>query len=187
MESVVYVLDDEKPVLEIITRSLEVLVPGIEIRTFSRARDLIEAEGLDGVDLFILDISLFNAEEVGPYDGRLIPNMLPERCKLASFLFISGVIADADFELVPSGIVYDFMSKPWSAHVLQNRVRNLLRLAIENKALLYDKAIGELRLSWREQIDRDRKAIEALRDHPLDLRAICAELKPAYAAKGEPL
>jgi PAS domain S-box-containing protein len=117
----VFVLDDEPDICLIIKQALA-LRSATTVEIFHRLADMLAAENLARVDLFVIDVNL------GPDgSGFDVPAKLPARSTFAAFLFISG------FPLVPDDsakckaiAIYDFIAKPFDLFSFLRRAELLL-------------------------------------------------------------
>lgn len=119
-KALVFVLDDETALTDLIETAL---TQGgrIEVKAFNDTQSLIEDAALVNVDLFIIDVNLKGAS------GFDVPAALPEQCRFAAFLFISGYNLDAElYDRSKALSLFDFIAKPFSIGQLKERVNSLL-------------------------------------------------------------
>lgn len=134
---IVFILDDDQDLTHIIEEAL-VIDGRVTVKTFTTIDAMIIDHDLIDVDLFIIDVQL-NQE----LTGFEVPDILPDRCRFAAFLFISGYAIDAGlYEKSKTLSLFDFIAKPFSIGQLKQRVQSLLgdRLRLPN--LLDDRLIN---------------------------------------------
>jgi len=130
---VIFVIDDDLPVLRSILNTLED-VNAYNVFGFADPKTLIKHELLKAVDLFIIDVTL--KEE----NGRELFNRLCEAGIDTPALFISGLIDDRSFGKLDCDGIYDFMPKPFpSAKIFINRVNLLLKVSEQHKSAISEQ------------------------------------------------
>jgi len=146
MNSIIFVIDDDKIVLEMIKRMLDSRTD-CDVFTFHNPRDIFEHEKFNVVDLFIIDISL------GKEDGRCIYKEAVKKGIHPPCLFISGSIMDVTFEGLDNLddlCIFDFTRKPIiSVKKFLNRICLLLKFSkqqtcLEEKIEHKDEAVWDM-------------------------------------------
>ena len=121
MKNLVFVLDDDKDILNVIS---EILTrENTRVKCFINSNDMLADEEIKDVDLFVLDIVL-----PGEKNGINIAKILTDSHPGIPFLLISGYgnINIDEFNLDNKNIV-DFINKPFSYATLRNRSSILLK------------------------------------------------------------
>jgi PAS domain-containing protein len=165
MTQLIFILDDEELVCELISELIEKTVPDARAVCHTSVEGLLDDPELKDADLFVVDVSL------GRFDGRDLPELLPEVLKQVPILFISGVYQDEDLSMISPDIIFDFAAKPIPTYILANRIGLLLRVSRQRRAQFEATGIGY----WKMIYHAPFLAI-VLRD---DLRIRACNLKMA--------
>lgn len=112
------VVDDERPVREVVVAAL--VRAGYQVQSAASAEEALEIEGLESFDLLLTDVMLPNM--TGPELAREVRRRSPA----TRVLFMSGYTGDA--VLTPEDVhgSLGFLQKPFGAHTVVARVRELL-------------------------------------------------------------
>lgn len=152
----VFVLDDEKPLTDVITTALT-QDGALTVKSFHTAADLQADADLESVDLFIIDVRLKDG-----ISGFELPMQLPARCRLAAFLFMSGYTVDLQlYERSKMLSLFDFIAKPFTLVDLKERVNSLL----SDRVRLPEDTNAGLLTIWQKE-----SFVAVLIDHNLSIR-----------------
>lgn len=152
----VFVLDDEKTLGDLIQTALT-QDDRLAVKTFTRAEDLLKAGALADVDLFIIDVQL--KQNISGFE---LPAALPERCRFAAYLFMSGYTLDAQlYDQSKALSLFDFIAKPFTIDQLKERVNSLL----SDRMQLPNDIDGHLLNMWQKDA-----FLAILVDHDLVIR-----------------
>jgi PAS domain S-box-containing protein len=146
MTQLIFIIDDEEPVCSIICELIEKTVPDTRAICHTDVESLLADPDLKDAALFVVDVSL------GGFDGRELPELLPEALKQVPFLFISGVHQDEELAMLPPDIIFDFAAKPIYSHILANRIRLLLRVGWQRRAQFQATGAGYWKMIYHAPI-----------------------------------
>ena len=132
---VIYIIDDEDFILEILKKVLE---DEYETKCFTNKEDLLtEKNNFDDVCLFVIDIILGNT------NGIDLSNELFEMGIEQPRLFISGKYGEDAFKELSSKIndnyIFDFVNKPVTQGNFKNKINLLTQIYNYNKVLIFEK------------------------------------------------
>jgi PAS domain S-box-containing protein len=128
MTQLIFIIDDEKPICELISELVQKTILDTRAICHTDVESLLADPELKDADLFVVDVSLDH------FDGRDLPGLLPEALRHVPILFISGIYQDEELTMLPPDIIFDFAAKPIPAHILANRIRLLLRVGRQRRA-----------------------------------------------------
>ncbi len=119
--AVIFVVDDEKDICEIVKINLE--KNGYDVKTFLSAEEALKAMKSGKPDLLILDIML------GGMDGLEMCKTIraAEDLRFVPILFLSAKSTEVDKVLGLELGADDYLTKPFSIHELVARVKAILR------------------------------------------------------------
>jgi PAS domain S-box-containing protein len=141
----IFILDDNKPLIELYESFLEHSDISCKISTFTDPKKMLSQKNLEDIDLFILDVKLENK-----LDGKMVCSEIMKRNKYSIFLFVSGYDYNYD-SFVYLDCSFDYIQKPCSNTILINRTKTLLHLSKELKKI--NKTKKEIELSLRDIFD----------------------------------
>lgn len=121
MQPSLLIVEDDAPLLDVLVRSLR--AEGFSARGVSTARDLLESTSTEGVDAFIIDIGLPDA------DGRDLCQALRAQGIQAPILFLTARDALTDRLSGFSAGGDDYVVKPFDIEEVVVRLQALLRRA----------------------------------------------------------
>jgi hypothetical protein len=135
-----FVLDDDPTIHHLVKSCFYRHRPDVVVRGFVRLQDMLCAEDLLMVDLFVIDVNL--APGLSGFD---VPDLLPATCRKAAFLFVSGFGVDLeDYNRVRFLPLFDFLSKPLRAVQFMHRVDLLLSARFAFPAGIDDRLFSML-------------------------------------------
>jgi PAS domain S-box-containing protein len=127
-KSIIFVLDDDKQILDMISNFLQQSSLNYEIYNFTNVDEFIDHPKIKYADLFILDVKLGSNKK----NGKDVCNDILRIRNYATCLFVSG--GDYDFDsFTDIDCTFDFIKKPFSVGIFNNRVKTLLRVSREYK------------------------------------------------------
>lgn len=135
--ALVFVLDDEVHITTIIKEALADRANTI-IKTFTDLDLMIDADDLSRVDLFVVDINLQSNRS-----GFEVPGLLPQCCRFAAWLFMSGYELNAELYSRASQLsLFDFIGKPFALSLLRQKVQLLLAARLRLPNTIDDRLIN---------------------------------------------
>ena len=135
-QTLIYILDDDPDAGAVMADALRRHTDAA-VRAFKRLEEMLAAEGLVRVDLFVLDIQLENG-----LSGFDVPACLPTRCRFAAFLFVSGYpVESKQFEHAAGLSYFDFIAKPFAAVHFVHRVNLLLAARLKMPGDMDDRIL----------------------------------------------
>lgn len=135
--AVIFVLDDEENITTLIKQALADRAD-TTIKTFTDLDAMIADPDLASVDLFIVDINLKSDRS-----GFEVPALLPQQCRFAAWLFMSGYELNAELYRRASQLsLFDFIGKPFALTVLKQKVKLLLAARLRLPDTIDDRLIN---------------------------------------------
>lgn len=145
MQELIYIVDDEANILEIVSYNLE--KNGFRVKSFKEGQDLLRAWSLKEPDLLILDLMLPDM------DGLDICRTI-KKDSTVPIIILSAKSEELDKVLGLELGADDYIIKPFGVKELVARVKSVLRRAGSGMAAGYIKGeyeFGEVKLSIDEQ------------------------------------
>jgi PAS domain S-box-containing protein len=138
---IVFILDDEKSITEVLDNYLKEHLKDVDVYTFNTKKELLKHPLVKDVSLFVLDIDLHNhltGDEVA-----LELNKITD----APYLFMSGRGYTFD-KFQNTDFTCDYLSKPFELGVALNRIKLLLKVSRTYKDYINEKE--NLKVSLKE-------------------------------------
>jgi PAS domain S-box-containing protein len=126
-KQVIFILDDEKQIRNMLKEYLGIKIPNVDLYTFSNFIEMMEHPMLEYISLLIIDIELHS--EMKGYD--IVEELFSKNYDIP-YLFMSGLPYDFDY-FKDNEYTYDFIKKPVDLKKLLNRITVLLK--VSNKYL----------------------------------------------------
>jgi DNA-binding response OmpR family regulator len=142
---IIFILDDDKEVLNMLEEFLSKNTIESDVYKFTKIDKMMNHKSFKYVDLFILDIRLGTKKT-----GKDVCTDILNLRKYSTCLFVSGV--DYSFDSFSDlDCTFDFIKKPFSLGVFNNRVKTLLRLSKEYRR--FEKTKIKISLSLIDLFD----------------------------------
>jgi FixJ family two-component response regulator len=149
-KAIVYVIDDDASVRKSLARLVR--SEGLDVKTFSSARDFLSFTPLDRPGCLVLDL------QMPGMTGLELQQALTEAGRSIPIIFITG------FGNVPAGVqamkagAVDFLEKPFDDEALIHVVRRAIQRDIQFRRT--NRELSAVRKSWETLTEREKEVFD---------------------------